>query len=86
MALCRMFGFALLLSIALTACARTPKPTPIYDKAGATQQDFAQDRYACEQENPRSQFGTSVFAEGRRHEMVEHCLEANGWVLRQPLM
>lgn len=78
---------SLFLSVLLCGCATTT----LWDKPGATQQDFAQDRYRCQQETASSgnytAAGSLMFiaiaqSQARKNQqaMFSSCMEAAGYV------
>jgi hypothetical protein len=73
------------LALALAGCA---KPM-IWDKSGATQQEFNKDSYECERDTRQSgyfgQCGLIIEAQHRCAYQVfyQHCMVAHGYTLRQ---
>jgi hypothetical protein len=68
-------GAAMLL---LSACAPM-----IWDKEGATQQDYNQDHYACEKDARQSgYFGTGIAGAINMRDFFKECMVAHGWTLR----
>ena len=75
------------VAIGLAACATKPI---LWDKPGATQIGFAQDRYQCQQQTAGAgayaAFGAPLFvavaqiqAQKRQQAMFEECMEAQGY-------
>lgn len=64
--------------VLLSACAPM-----IWDKKGATQQDYNQDHYACEKDARQSgYFGTGIVGAINIRDFFQECMVAHGWTLR----
>jgi hypothetical protein len=69
--------FVLALGLSLSACAQR-----IWNKPGATQQDFATDSYACEKDARQSgYFGGGLTGALNMQEFDDRCMVAHGWHL-----
>ena len=72
---------AAIVLLMLTACATAPPPT--WNKPGASQQSFAEDKYACLREAPGKivQRDPNFAALGNREDwgLFNACMEARGW-------
>lgn len=67
------------LVVAILGCA---SPT-IWDKAGATQQDFRVDSYNCEKDTRQSgYFGGGLAASFEMRDFYARCMIARGWTPR----
>jgi hypothetical protein len=52
----------------------------LWDKPGATQQDFAADRYGCERDARQSNyFGGGIIGAINMHDFYKECMVAHGW-------
>lgn len=70
----------LLLVATLTACA----PQMVWNKPGATQQDFARDSYQCEKDMRQSNyFGGGIAGAINAQEFQKRCMVAAGWTLQR---
>lgn len=73
----------------LTACATTPQVPLTREKAGATNQEFMADRYACLQESSSRVSGAAVNAYGGvsssavscNYQLYDACMNARGYLL-----
>jgi hypothetical protein len=55
----------------------------VWDKEGATQQDYNQDHYACEKDARQSgYFGTGIVGAVNMRNFFQECMVAHGWTLR----
>lgn len=71
-------GLGLLCLLALAGCA-----TPVFYKAGATQQDFVATKYSCERDSRQSGgFGTGIAGAINQQQFFNRCMEAQGWDLQ----
>jgi hypothetical protein len=62
-------------SFCLLGCAPT-----IYDKPGATSQDFVTDKYACNKDAHQSGgFGNGLAGAIAINQFFEECMNAHGW-------
>ena len=72
------FATAFVLTLGLSACA-APK---VWNKAGATQQDYATDSYMCEKDSRQSgYFGGGVIGALNMQDFDNRCMVAHGWYL-----
>jgi hypothetical protein len=63
------------LGAILSGCA-----SPTWDKPGATQQDFAQDSYACEKDMRQSgYYGGGIIGVINANGFEDRCMVAHGW-------
>ena len=68
-----------LVPFILAGCTQT-----VWDKPGATQQDYNQDTYACEKDTRQSgYFGGGLMASLRMKEFFDRCMVAHGWTARE---
>lgn len=68
------------VALGLSACA-TPM---VWDKGGATQQDYNKDSYECEKDARQSgYFGGGIVGAINMQEFFKQCMVAHGWTLRQ---
>lgn len=73
----RLIAVGILLVVA--GCART-----IWNKPGASQQDFATDSYACEKDARQSgYFGGGFVGAANFQGFVNRCMVAHGWYATQ---
>jgi hypothetical protein len=69
----------LIALMGLAACAQT-----IWDKPGATMQDFAMDSYECERDARQGgYYGTGLVGALNFQAFEERCMAARGWIKRQ---
>jgi hypothetical protein len=62
-------------ALALVGCAST-----VWNKPGATQQDYATDSYACEKDARQSSyFGGGIIGAINVDNFVSECMVAHGW-------
>jgi hypothetical protein len=62
----------------LSGCAQT-----IWDKAGATQQDFARDSYECERDMRQGgHYGGGLLGAMNAQDFQGRCMVARGWTAR----
>jgi hypothetical protein len=55
----------------------------VWDKAGATEQDFKRDSYGCERDVRQSgYYGQGLGAQLEMQAFYKRCMEANGWTAR----
>jgi hypothetical protein len=74
----RGMAAAVAVSLCLVGCAPT-----IYDKPGATQQDFVTDKYACNKDAHQSGgFGTGLAGAIAINQFFDECMNAHGWYAR----
>jgi hypothetical protein len=72
----------LILALALAATLSGCGPT-VWDKAGATQQDFNVDSYACERDARQSgYFGTGLVGASNMKQFYNECMVSKGYVPR----
>jgi hypothetical protein len=79
----------ILTALSLAACAALAPPR--WYKDGATQQEFASDRYACLQQSQQRVSGAYVNQYGgasqdtviTNDQLFGACMNANGWELRR---
>jgi hypothetical protein len=56
----------------------------VWERPGATQQDFARDSYECERDMRQSgHFGTGIVGELNAQAFQERCMVARGWSKQQ---
>jgi hypothetical protein len=69
-----------LAALCLTSCA-SPM---VWDKAGAIQEEYNQDSYACEKDARQSgYFGTGLVGALNMRDFFKRCMIAHGYTLRQ---
>jgi len=69
------FIMAVLIVLALTACART-----VWTRANFTQQDFNRESYECERDARQSgYFGGGVIGALNMRDFFDRCMVAKGW-------
>ncbi len=67
----------LLASLTLTSCAQR-----VWTKPGASDQDFATDRYGCERDVRQSgYYGTGLAGAVNMNSFFSECMNAHGWSL-----
>ena len=67
---------AAIVVCALSGCAHVP----IYHKDGATQQQFAEDKYNCEKDARQSgYFGGGFIGAANMRNFFAQCMNAHGW-------
>lgn len=72
-------GAVLALGVSLAGCAQV-----VWDKPGATQQDFAKDSYECERDMRQGgYYGGGIIGAINAQEFEGRCMNARGWVARQ---
>ena len=70
---------AIVLSVALNGCAQS-----VWLKPGASQQDFASDRYSCERDVRQSgYYGTGLMGAINMENFFNQCMGAHGWSLHE---
>ena len=70
---------AIVLSVALNGCAQT-----VWLKPGASQQDFASDRYSCERDVRQSgYYGGGLMGAINMENFFNQCMGAHGWSLHE---
>jgi hypothetical protein len=82
----RKTGLAVVAVLAVSGCAK-----PVWNKPGASQSDFAQDKYACLQQSQQQVSGIYVnrfagVADSRMQAnegLFASCMNAKGWYLKQ---
>jgi hypothetical protein len=64
-----------IVAVTASGCART-----VWNKPGATQQDFAADAYNCERDARQSgYFGRGILGAANFQAFEERCMVAHGW-------
>ncbi len=74
----RAMGFVL-VGLTLCGCA-----TNVWNKPGATQQDYATDSYNCEKDMRQSgYYGSGILGAINAKNFEERCMFAHGWTLQK---
>jgi hypothetical protein len=69
----------ILAAVSISSCART-----VWDKAGASQQDYNVDSYACEKDARQSgYFGSGIIGGVNMQNFFNRCMVSKGWYQRR---